>query len=256
VPFRVDTEVFLADGLRWVAVFPEIDSGAFTVTIGRTQASFTIDPSLARRDLALGDELAVGESVQFERMAIDRADTLTIEARAPRGTIMYFVNHSVPEEDPYRRVWIGPGHAAGGSTRFELPLARLGVSCSDSRSIALSLYSSGIDRITTLYPPADIAVDRGRVQLPVELLPGDASKRWLPCPGASVRAEQDPPEALEALAPSEDRPAPHAPPSAVAASAPDSGSTSWSPWWLGALAVAAALCVVALLRRSTTHSPS
>lgn len=193
VPFWVDDQVFLADGLRWVAVYPDIRAGSFTVTVDHTQARFTIDPALARRDYAVGEVIPEDEYVHFERVAIDQAGTLTIEARAPRATVLYFLNHDVRADDPSRWVWIGPGQVSNGSTRFELPLARLGLSCASTRSIPLSLYSSGLDGSATLSPRAVLAIDRGRVKLPVaHLQQAGADERWLPCPGASVRTGQPP----------------------------------------------------------------
>lgn len=190
VAFTIPREEFHmdgGDGLHWVEVLVELKAGTFTVSIGSEQETFTIDPSLA---LPPGGDFPDSEHVTFERMAIEqgaRGATLSIDAIVAPDTVLYFLNHELPAESPSRYVWIGPGRPLGRATRFELPLSRLGTSCSASVTMELSLYSTGLIT-TTLYPIGTLTLDRGRVKLPLGSVGVDEEGQpWRPCPGAAVR---------------------------------------------------------------------
>src|SRR5678815_2737229 len=150
---------FRADGLRWVQVAVELKAGAFTVAVGSTKARFTIDPALALKEVEIGD--IVDDGIQFDRMGVERGDTLTIDAHVPRGTALYFLNHTASSSEQDHYVWVGPGQKRGDSTRFELPLRRLGVSCAGTGTVQLSLYTTAINSGDTLYPFSHLTVDRG-----------------------------------------------------------------------------------------------
>jgi hypothetical protein len=250
VPFTIyDDRGFRADGLRWVQVAVELKAGAFTVVVGSTKARFTIDPALAPKDVEVGD--IVDDGIQFDRMGIERGDTLTIDAHVPRGTALYFLNHTVssPEQDRY--VWVGPGRRRGDSTRFELPLARLGVSCAGTGSVKLSLYTTAINYGDTLYPFSHLIVDRGRVKLPVGSFAMDEEQQpWLPCPGASVRIEPPRYDQPEQPRPpfGDDEDAPREPPAVAPAPAPRPTSRPW-PWWQGGVLILLAGLGAVLVRR-------
>jgi hypothetical protein len=251
VPFTVyDDMHFRADGLRWVQVAVELKDGPFTVAVGSTRARFTIDPALAPKDVEVGD--IVDDGIHFDRMGIERGDTLTIDAHVPRGTALYFLNHTASSLERPHYVWIGPGQKRGDSTRFELPLARLGVSCAGTGTVQLSLYTTAISSGDTLYPFSNLTVDRGRVKLPVGSFAMDEEKQpWLPCPGASVRIEPpayDQPE--QPRPPFGDEPAPSEPPAVAPAPtpAPRPSSRPW-PWWQGGVLLLLAGLGTALARR-------
>lgn len=248
VPFTIhDDRRFRADGLRWVQVAVELEAGAFTVAVGSTKARFTIDPALVLKEVEIGD--IVDDGIQFDRMGVERGDTLTIDAHVPRGTALYFLNHtaSAPEQDRY--VWVGPGQQRGDSTRFELPLSRLDVSCAGTGTVQLSLYTTAINSGDTLYPLSHLTVDQGRVKLPVGSFAMDEEKQpWLPCPGASVRIDLPSYDQPEQPRPpfGDDEDAPRAPPAVAPAPAPRPTSR---PWWQGGVLILLAGLGAALVRR-------
>ena len=283
VPFILVPEEFhLAgdNGLHWAEMIVELRAGTFTVEVGSERATFTIDPSLAPQEGGAPPQGQVGGQVEgqdggrdddlkFERMGIDRGDTLTIDAIVPPDTVLYFRNLDAPAGRP-TYVWIGPGRQRGGSRRFEVPLALLDMSCSASKSVTLSLYSTTF-WTTTLYPLSELTIDRGRVKLPTQSIwYGEKDQPWRPCPGASVDIPSPAEQAAAEEPAAEPEPQPEPPlarqvavraevpwPFSVLDDAPaaaepaDPGTRSW--WWSAALALLAGLCAALARRLPVRH---
>ena len=249
VLFDVD-EMKLEHGIHRIAIRPQLGIGStFTVTAGKARATFTVVDGNRHGEAAVHPDL----DVDFKRLSVVRrgaADILVIDSVVRRGTIMYLLDqqHFDGANDP-GYLWVGEGtspHRAptydpAGSlepTRFEIPLAELGVSCASQATAVFSPYTEGVDGGTTLYPIATFVVDHGKIRLPMTIV-GDFDHApdelpWLPCPGASADAvPPEPelpslPEPVAAAAPSEP------PPIAISdvvtpepAPAPQDGSLVW-----------------------------
>lgn len=200
-------------GLRRIALRPQVADGPFTVTLDGRPIRFQADATLDREDHEY-------TSTEFTRIAIERIrgrDTLVLDARTERNTILYFLNHSSPRSSSTlvfaRYVWSGPGRVvepgiddANGIVRFSLPLAELGVSCASTGKVEVSPYTTHTSASTTLHPIATLELANGKVRLPVELWDvGDRETLpWLPCVGASAvapppaPAKPDPTDGVEA----------------------------------------------------------
>ena len=200
VMFELD-ESPVERGLRRIALRPQVSDGPFTVTLDGRAIQFEADATLDRED----DEYT---STELTRVAIERIrgrDTLVLDARTERDTILYFLNHSSSRsqsDDVFARyVWSGPGRVIepgvddynqwkNGIVRFEVALAELGVSCASTGKVELSPYTTHSNSSTTLHPIATLEVNHGKVRLPVELWEvGDRETLpWLPCVGATAVA--------------------------------------------------------------------
>ncbi len=209
VLFDVD-EMKLEHGIHRIAIQPQLDIGArFTVTAGKTRAVFTVVDG-DRHGIAAAQP---DPDVTFKRLSVVRrgpADILVIDSVVRRGTVMYVLDQRQVQgsSDP-GYVWIGEGTSPSRAptydpsaslepTRFEIPLAELGVSCASQATVALSPYTQGLQSGATLYPIATFVIDRGRIRLPMTIL-GDFDHApdalpWLPCPGASADAPPPAPE--------------------------------------------------------------
>lgn len=188
-------------GLRRIALRPSVADGPFTVTLDGRPIQFTADATLDRDD----NEYT---STEFTRVAIERIggrDTLVIDARTERNTLLYFLNHSSPRSSSTlvfaRYVWSGAGRVIepgiedynqwkNGVVRFSLPLSDLGVSCATTGKVEVSPYTTHTSAATTLHPIATLEIKNGKVRLPVELWDtGDRETLpWLPCVGATAVA--------------------------------------------------------------------
>jgi hypothetical protein len=250
VLFQVD-EMKVEHGIHRIAIYPQLDIGSkFTVTAGKVHQSFTVVDG--DRHGAAADQPDV--DVEFKRLSVvhrGNADVLVVDAVCRRGTIMYLLNqeHFDGVHDP-GYLWIGEGSSAhrdstydpAGSleqTHFEIPLAEFGVSCASQATVSFSPYTQGISSGATLYPIATLAVDHGKIKLPMTML-GDfdhatAALPWLPCPGAAADALPPAPEHPSV----EPAPAPIADPPAIAAPdpAPPVEATDSASIWLATVIV-------------------
>lgn len=195
-------------GLRRIALRPSVADGPFTVTLDGRPIQFTADATLDRDD----NEYT---STEFTRVAIERIggrDTLVIDARTERNTLLYFLNHSSPRSSSTlvfaRYVWSGAGTVIepgvdddnqwkNGIVRFTLPLSELGVSCATTGKVEVSPYTTHTSAATTLHPIATLEIKNGKVRLPVELFPESGDREalpWLPCIGATAVPPPPPPK--------------------------------------------------------------
>jgi hypothetical protein len=205
VVFEID-EMRVEHGPRRIALRPQVTDGPFTVTLDGKRFRFDADAGLARSDQAFHD-------VVIQRVAIERLrghDTLVIDAIAEPNTILYFHNHSSPQNrQPVfaRYLWSGPGKTiergrdgGNGTQRFELQLAELGVSCGSTADIELSAYTTNLSGGKAPHPIGKLRFANGKVRLPVQILGrhhGDAE--WLDCIGASVKRKLVPRGILSSL---------------------------------------------------------